>query len=146
MHGKLGLLTQQANSNEGILSDAFLSWPKTKATLSELHVKESLHHNQSWVCTALCSMLLDSISLITQHAWQESKHGRCHEVHMLLHCLLVAWTHGTYFRNSTQELWPPKPNELDRATLISSCCFSDPTKMLVSTSSSGSSMLRLGCT
>lgn len=60
-------------------------------------------------------------------------------------CSWCITPHDLYLRNSMQELWPPKPNEFERATLISCCCFSDPTRMLRSTSSSGSSRFRLGC-
>ena len=53
--------------------------------------------------------------------------------------------HDVNLRKRMQELWPPKPNELDSATLISYFCFSEPTRMLKSTSSSGSSRFKLGC-
>lgn len=48
--------------------------------------------------------------------------------------------------NMIEELWPPKPNEFDRAMLMSSFCFAWPTITSISTSSSGSVILMLGCT
>ena len=44
------------------------------------------------------------------------------------------------------ELWPPKPNELEIAALMAIFSFVAPTIKLVSTSSSGVSKLRFGCT
>ena len=52
--------------------------------------------------------------------------------------------HSLKLRNSTHELWPPKPNELDSATFTSSRCLSAPTITLVSTHSSGSSTFSVG--
>lgn len=54
-------------------------------------------------------------------------------------------SHEVNLRKRMQELWPPNPKEFDNATLISYFCFSEPTKMLKSTSSSGSSRFRFGC-
>ena len=47
--------------------------------------------------------------------------------------------------NSTQLLWPPKPNELDKATLTLCCTFSFAHTSLVSTPTSGFSRLIVGC-
>lgn len=53
--------------------------------------------------------------------------------------------HAWYLRNMRQLLWPPKPKLLDSATSMSAACFSLPTRMFVSASSSGLSRFRLGC-
>ena len=52
--------------------------------------------------------------------------------------------HSRKLRNTTHELWPPKPKELDSATFTSSFCLLAPTITLVSTSSSGSSTFSVG--
>jgi hypothetical protein len=66
----------------------------------------------------------------------------------LLRWVLGRPAHAPHSRNGLNmmhELWPPKPKELDRATLTSTDCASEPHKMDRSTSSSGSSRFKLGC-
>ena len=70
------------------------------------------------------------------------------------HTLKLSHSHSDWHQSCThlnarkriEELWPPKPNEFDRATSMSSCCFSGPTRMFVSTPCSGSSRFKFGCT
>ena len=74
-------------------------------------------------------------------AWHTTG-NRCH--HCCHHCHHQP-AYAVNLRNRMQELWPPNPKELDSATSMSCFCFSAPTKMLRSTSSSGSSRFKLGC-
>ena len=54
--------------------------------------------------------------------------------------------HSLNLRNMMQLLCPPKPNELDSATSMSTACLAAPTTTPRSTAGSGASRLRLGCT
>ena len=60
-------------------------------------------------------------------------------------CCVCVTVYALKGLNMMQELCPPKPKELDRATFTSSFCCSLATMRSMSTASSGSWMLILGC-